>query len=177
MANRDEFLEGFLKYQANLRAFLGALVRNRQDCEDVFQETALTLWQKYDEYDPQRSFGAWAKGIAAKKVLQGRTRSGRAPTPFSPEAIMSIIDALERKETQQPQWPVALDALEKCTETLPQQSREILLLRYRDGWSIVQIAEHLGSTPAALTMTFSRLRARLYDCVQGQLGRIKEQAK
>jgi RNA polymerase sigma-70 factor, ECF subfamily len=177
MANRDQFLEAFLKYEANLRAFVAALVRNRQDCEDIFQETALTLWQKYDEYDPQRPFGAWAKGIAAKKVLQGRTRSGRAPTPFSPETILSIIDALERKEPQQPQWPVALDALEQCTETLPEPFREILVLRYREGWSVVRIAEHLGSTPAALAMTFSRIRARLYDCVQRQLGRIKEQAK
>jgi RNA polymerase sigma-70 factor, ECF subfamily len=177
MANREQFLEAFLKYEPNLRALLGTLVRDRQDCEDVFQETALTLWQKYDQYDPQRPFGAWAKGIAAKKVLQSRTRSGRTPTPFSPAAIMVIVDALERSESRRPQWPTALDALEKCTDTLPQQSREMLVMRYRDGWSIVEIAQRLGSTPAALAMSFSRLRSRLYDCVQRQLGRVKEPAE
>jgi RNA polymerase sigma-70 factor, ECF subfamily len=177
MANREQFLEAFLKYEPNLRALLGTLVRDRQDCEDVFQETALTLWQKYDQYDPQRPFGAWAKGIAAKKVLQSRTRSGRAPTPFSPSAIMAIVDALERSESRRPQWPTALDALEKCTDTLPQQSREMLVMRYRDGWSIVEIARRLGSTPAALAMSLSRLRSRLYECVQHQLGRVKEPAE
>lgn len=177
MADREQFLEAFLTYQADLRAFLAALVRNRQDCEDVFQETALTLWQKYDQYDPQRPFGAWAKGIAANKVLQFRTRSGRAPTIFSPDTILSIVDALNRKESRRPPWPSALDALEKCTEMLPQRSRDILILRYREGWSIGQIAARLGSTPAAVAMAFSRIRARLYDCVEQRLGRTKEQVK
>jgi RNA polymerase sigma-70 factor, ECF subfamily len=177
MADREQFLEAFLKYEPNLRALLATLVRDRQDCEDVFQETALTLWQKYDQYDPQRPFGAWAKGVAAKKVLQCRARSGKAPTPFSPEAVTAIVDALERNESRRPQWPTALDALEKCTDTLPQQSREMLLMRYRDGWSIVEIAQRLGSTPAALAMSLSRLRSRLYDCVQLHLGRAKEQAE
>ena len=175
MLHQEEFLAAFLKYEANLRAFVAALVRNRQDCEDVFQETAMTLWRKYDEYDPQRPFGAWAKGIAVNKILQFRTKAGKAPTPFSPEAIDMILDAAQRKESSQPQWPTAIDALEQCAQTLPEQSREILALRYREGWSIGQIAERVASTPAALAMAFSRIRARLYDCVQRHLGREKEQ--
>jgi RNA polymerase sigma-70 factor, ECF subfamily len=174
MVNHEEFLAAFLKYEANLRAFVAALVRNRQDCEDVFQETALTLWRKHEEYDPQRPFGAWAKGIAANKILQFRTKADRAPTPFSPEAIDMIVDAAERRESRQPRWPTAIDALEKCAQTLPEQSREILALRYKEGWSIGQIAERVASTPAAMTMAFSRIRARLYDCVQRHLGRDKE---
>lgn len=177
MVDREQFLEAFLKYEANLRAFVAALVRNRQDCEDVFQETALTLWRKYDEYDPQRPFGAWAKGIAAKKVLQCRTKSGRVPTPFSPETISTIIDALERNEPKRPPWSTAVEALEKCAEALPEQHREILGMRYSQGWSISQIAKRLGNTPTALAMTFSRIRARLYDCVQLRLGHSGERAK
>jgi len=175
MANREEFLEAFLKYEANLRAFIAALVRNRQDCEDVFQEAAMTLWRKYGEYDPQRGpFGAWAKGVAAKLVLQYRTKSGRVATPFSPEAVNAIVDALERKESDRPQWSTALDALEKCAEPLPERSRKALALRYRDGWSIGQIAEYFGRSPAALTMTLSRIRERLHDCVERRLGRVTE---
>jgi RNA polymerase sigma-70 factor, ECF subfamily len=137
----------------------------------VFQETAMTLWRKHGEYDPSRPFGAWAKGIAANKVLQFRTKAGRAPTPFSPETIDAIVDAVERKESQRPQWPAAIDALEQCAKTLPARSREILSLRYQEGWPIAQIAERLASTPSAMAMAFSRIRARLYDCVQRHLGR------
>lgn len=176
MASREEFLEAFLKYEANLRAFIGTLVRSRQDCEDVFQEAALTLWKKFGEYDPQRPFGAWAKGVAAKIVLQYRTKSGKAATPFSPETVSAIIDALDRKEAHRPQWSAALDALEKCAEPLSERSRKALSLRYGEGWSIGQIAQYFGRTPGALTMTLSRIRARLHDCVQRRLGRLEEQA-
>jgi RNA polymerase sigma-70 factor, ECF subfamily len=177
MAKQEEFLEAFLNYETNLRAFIGALVRNRQDCQDVFQETAMTLWRMFDEYDPQRPFGAWAKGIAAKKVLQYRTRSGRVPTPFSPETINAIIDALERKELRQPPWSAALDAIEKCIQTLSDYYRELLTLRYGNEWSMAQIAEHLNSTPAAVTMAVSRIRMRLYDCVQQRFGHGEEGSK
>ena len=177
MVNQEQFLEAFLKYEANLRAFIAALVRNRQDCEDVFQETAITLWKKCGEYDPQRPFGAWAKGVAANKILQFRTKAGRVPTPFSPKTIVAIVDAVERKESCQPQWPTAIDAMEECEKTLPEQSRAILAFRYKEGWSIAQIAERLASTASAVTMALSRVRARLYDCVQRHLGRDKERAK
>lgn len=174
MANREEFLEAFLKNEANLRALIATLVRNRQDSEDVFQEVALTLWKKYDEFDPLRPFGAWAKGVAAKIVLQYRTKSGKAATPFSPETVSAIIDALERKESRRPQWSAALDALEKCAEPLSERSRKALALRYGEGWSIAQIAQQFDRTPAALAMTLSRIRARLHECVERRLGRLEE---
>ena len=88
---------------------------------------------------------AWARGMAAKKVLQCRTKSGRVPTPFSPETIRIIVDAIERRESRQSQWPAALDALEKCAKMLPDRAREILGLRYKEGWSVGQIAEHFGT--------------------------------
>jgi RNA polymerase sigma-70 factor (ECF subfamily) len=96
-------------------------------------------------------------------------------TPFSPEAVSAIVDALERKESDRPQWSTALDALEKCAEPLPERSRKALSLRYREGWSIGQIAEYFGRSPAALTMTLSRIRTRLHDCVERRLGRVTEQ--
>lgn len=169
MADHAEFLKLLLAHQADLQAFLGSLVRNRPDCEDVFQETVLTLWDKFDEFDRERSFGAWARGIASKKVLQYRDRSGRTPTVLSPETIAAVADAFERREEA---GSAALDALEHCTQPLPDHSRRILRLRYAEWWPVMRIAEHVGDTPAAVSKTLSRLRMRLYECVQRRLGRV-----
>lgn len=169
MADHAEFLKLLLTHQADLQAFLGSLVRSRTDCEDVFQETVLTLWDKFDEFDRQRSFGAWARGVASKKVLQYRDRLERVPTLLSPEAIAAVADAFERREDV---GSVALDALAQCTEPLPEHSRHILRLRYAEWWPVLRIAEHLGDTPAAVSKTLSRLRARLFECVQRRLGRL-----
>jgi RNA polymerase sigma-70 factor, ECF subfamily len=167
-----EFLKLTLVHQDDLRAFLASLVRNGHDREDVFQETVLTLWDKFGEYDRSRSFGAWARGIAVNKVLQYRNRSGSMPTPFSPQVIATIVDAFQRQEAMGSE---ALDALEKCMEPLPEESRRLLALRYVEWHAVARIAEEVGSTPAAMSKTLARLRARLYDCVQRQLGRTKQE--
>ena len=172
MATHADFLKLILAHQDDLRAFLASLVRNAHDRDDVFQETVLTLWDKFDEYDRARSFGAWARGVAVNKVLQYRSRSGSMPTPFSPQVIASIVDAFERQAAM---GSDAIDALEKCMEPLPAESRRLLALRYVDWCPVATIAAEVGSTPAAMSKTLARLRARLYDCVQRQLGRSKEE--
>lgn len=172
MAAHADFLKLLLPHQDDLRAFLASLVRNAHDRDDVFQETVLTLWDKFDEYDRQYSFGAWARGIAVNKVLQYRSRAGSKPTPFSPQTIASIVDAFERQAAL---GSDAVDALEKCMEPLPPESRRLLALRYVDWRPVATIAAEVGSTPAAMSKTLARLRARLYDCVQRQLGRPKQE--
>lgn len=177
MADQEKFLEAFLNSETHLRAFLGAVVRDRQDRQDVFQDVALTLWRKFDQYDPQRPFGAWARGIAAKKVLQHRAKSGKNPTAFSPQAIGAIVEAMERIESRRPAWPTALDALEKCVELLPDNSRNLLEMRYGNEWPVARVAEQIAGTPAAVCMALSRVRAALRECVEERLGRAKERDK
>src|SRR5262249_20181018 len=70
MDRRVEFLRLFERRQAEIRAFIGSLIRDPHVREDLFQEVALVLWQEWERYDPQRSFGAWARGITANKIMQ-----------------------------------------------------------------------------------------------------------
>jgi RNA polymerase sigma-70 factor, ECF subfamily len=154
-----------------LRAFIGAMVRERQDREDIFQEAVLTLWDNFAQYDPGRPFGAWARGIAMNKVRRYWQRAGRVPTPFSPEAILAILDAFERWETGR---PVALEALEQCLEPLPPKSRRLLELRYKESLSVDEIAPVVGAAAAGVYKALSRLRARLQACIEHRLPRLTE---
>lgn len=97
MADRDAFLMLLLRNEAELRAFTGSLVRDRETREDIFQEVALALWQQADRYDPQRPFGAWARGIAGGGFQDGHVRAlesghlerlaGRADLAGGPRAL------------------------------------------------------------------------------------------
>lgn len=172
MDTHAEFLKQILMCQDDLRAFLASLVRNGQDREDLFQETILTMWDKFSEYDRSRSFGAWARGVAANKVLQHRHRAGSTPIPFSPRTVAAIVEAFQRHEMAGSE---GLDALEKCMEPLPEESRRLLVLRYVEWWPLPRIAEHVQGTPSAVSKALGRLRARLYECVQNRLGRTRRE--
>jgi RNA polymerase sigma-70 factor (ECF subfamily) len=160
MDRHEEFLTRFLATQGDLRAFLASVVRDRAAVEDLFQETSLVLWQKYADYDPARPFGAWARGIAANKVLQDRAR--RVPLAFSPDAVRGILEAFERAE------PAHEDpeALRDCVRRLPERSRTLLALRYESALKLGEIAKRVGSTLDAVHKALSRIREALEACLR-----------
>jgi RNA polymerase sigma-70 factor (ECF subfamily) len=169
MGPPNEFLPLFLEHQVSLRAFIGSLLRDRHAREDVFQEVALVLWDEFDRYDRSRPFGAWARGIAAKKVMQRWDKDTRQPVPFAPEAIQALLDAYDRAERTQPPEALEAEALERCLEQLPERSRRLLALRYERSLKLGEIAAQLRSTFDAVHKALSRIRARLQECVRQRL--------
>jgi RNA polymerase sigma-70 factor, ECF subfamily len=166
MNPQEEFLTLFLRHQDDVRAFIGSLVRDPHAREDVFQEVALILWNEFPRYDRARPFGAWARGIAANKVLQRWGKDSRAPVPFPPEAIAALLDAYERTETDHSARALAL---ERCLEALPEKSRQLLALRYEQSLKLGQIAERLRTTADAVHKALSRIRERLQGCIRRRL--------
>jgi RNA polymerase sigma-70 factor (ECF subfamily) len=166
MSSRDDFMQHFLRHEADLKAFIGSLVPDAHLRADVFQEVALTLWQQIDHYDPERSFGAWARGVAANKVLQMRHRSARFPIAFAPETIQAVLDAYERTEDEAGE---RTDALRQCLRLLPEKSRQLLALRYEENLPCEEIARRLRGSIEAIYQSLSRLRGRLEECIRRRL--------
>jgi len=167
MDDQADFLRLFLRHEAELRAFIGAVVRDVTAREDVLQETAVILWREFRRFDRGRSFGAWARGVAAKKLLERRNRERRTPVPFSPEAIQMLAEAAERSEARD---RPSLEALQHCVERLPDRSRRLLAMRYGHEQTAEKIAAQIRVTTAAVYQALWRLRARLRACVERYLG-------
>jgi RNA polymerase sigma-70 factor (ECF subfamily) len=164
---QEEFLKLLLSSELEIRAFIGSVVRAAHDCDDTFQEVALTLWKEFSRYDRSRSFGAWARGIAVNKLLQRRDQTRRLPLVLSPEAIQAVASAFDRSEGAASRES---EALEHCLDQLPEKSRQLLALRYERSLKIEEIARELGGTTVdAIYQSLSRLRARLQDCVSRRL--------
>ncbi len=170
MGTHEDFLKLFLKHQDGVRAFLGSVVRDRAAADDLFQEVSLALFESFAHYDPARPFGAWARGIAVKKVLQGREKSRRIPLAFSPQAIEAVLGAYDRTE---PTGPDPAD-LRDCVSKLPPRSQNLLALRYERSLKLGEIAKEVGGTLDAVHKTLSRIREALQECLQR---RIQEGAR
>jgi RNA polymerase sigma-70 factor, ECF subfamily len=166
LATQANFLQQFLAIEADLRALVGCFVRARQDREDVFQDAALTLWDKFGQRGPDEPFAPWARGVAMNKIRQYWDRQGRAPLPFSPQAVEAIVEAFNRRDEPA---PVALDVLEKCLEAIPEKSRRLLGMRYAEALSVGDIAARSGVAAAGIYKALARLRERLEDCVRRRL--------
>jgi RNA polymerase sigma-70 factor (ECF subfamily) len=166
MDRQEEYLKLLFGAELDIRAFIGSVVRDAHDCDDLFQDVALTLWKEFSRYDRTRPFGAWARGIAAVKLMQRWDHTQRRPVVLSPDAIEAVSRAFDRSDT-----PVSRQAaaLEHCIEQLPEKSRQLLALRYERSLTIEQVAHEFQATLDAVYQSLSRLRARLQDCVNRRL--------
>ncbi len=166
MQDRGDFLRLLLRAEPDLRAFIGSLVFDPHEREDVFQEVALVVWEQFTRYDPARPFGAWARGIAGNKVLQMRDKLAKRPIPLTAELIDTVRVAFDQSEELEQN---RVEALRKCLEKLPTPSRQLVTLRYEQGKPCEVIATELRASLDAIYKALSRLRQRLEVCVEQRL--------
>lgn len=166
MDGNSQFLQLFVAHQDGVRAFIRAMVRDPSTADDVFQETAIVLWQEFERYDQTRSFGAWARGIAGNKVLKAYARGRRRGVVLSPEAIDAVAGSFD---VQEPEMEEERQALRACVERLPEHGRNLLELRYEKALSIAELAERVKRSEEAVHKALVRLRAALSKCVSFRL--------
>ena len=90
----ERFAELFQQHGRAIYRHIRTLVPHVADVDDVFQETSVTLWQKFDQYRPDLDFRAWACRIAYYKVLKLRDRQIRSPRLFSGQFLDLISEEL-----------------------------------------------------------------------------------
>jgi len=167
MSDQSDFLRLYMSHLSEIRTFVRALVSSRQDCDDVCQEIAVVLWKKFDQYDPGRPFGAWARGIAVKEVQSFRGKSSRQPIPFSLETICAIRDEFDRRQPRSSSR--LMDIVQRCIGRLTERARRLLSLRYERELTVCEIAARDKLTEAAIYKALARSRDSVRRCVQRTL--------
>src|SRR5215469_3348721 len=121
---KAEFADYLRQNQTRLYGYIHSLVRDLNDADDLYQQTTLILWKKFDEYDRQRSFFSWACGIARLEIANFLRRRGRQRLYFSDGLSLLLIES--QAEMADEELDDRRDALARCVEKLRQQDRELL---------------------------------------------------
>ena len=152
--------------QPTVRSFLHTLLREPQAVDDLLQEVAVTLIDKFDELSHPDKFAAFAMGIARNKAMNYRTVRSRDRHVFNTDAIDRLIDthAAMARESEPRRA-----ALERCLEKLPPRGREAIDLRYEQGCDPSDVAERIGLTRNAVNVLLHRTRRSLLECIEARL--------
>lgn len=163
---RERMTRHWLVSEHAIRAYIAGAVSSFQDREDLLQQVALTVARRFEEFDENRPFLAWALWLARSRIIDFYRSRGRHPQFLSDAVLEGYADALvDRQNLVHPQR----EALDHCMEKLPERSRSLIRLKYHDGLKIDQIAETIRSTPASVRVTLFRIRDALADCIQRRL--------
>ncbi len=165
-----EFIQLLTTHQSRLYAYAFSLLGNREQAQEVMQETNIILWRKADQFQLGTNFGAWMLKIAYYQVLEHRRKLNRqALFVVDDEFLAKLAEEASCSTEHIEQQQMALHA---CLEKLPERQRDLVRRRYSEGASIKSVAEQIGSAVSAVKQTLFRARCNLIDCVRY---RIKEQ--
>ena len=150
-------------HERSLFAYVCALSPNWQDAEEIMQQVRIRIWQDFDQYDPAKPFGAWARAIAYYLTLAFRKERGRQREFFSERILEEVSEAYE---TVADGANLRRTALVGCLEKLGGQKRRVVEEYYLASEPARNIAERLSMTPNALRQLLFRIRKLLFECVE-----------
>ena len=162
-AAQQRFLSLFLRSEREVYRYVAALVPNPTDVEDIVQQTALALWEKFDTYDPSQPFTPWACRFALNKSRQWVERHQRW------KALLEgglAEDLASRREELRPEMELRLRHLEGCLHRLPAEQRFLVEGYYYRRQEIDQLAQESGRTVASVYKALQRIRQTLMVCVE-----------
>ena len=142
------------RYAASVHAYLLRHSGNREDADDLLQETWVRVARAARSFDTARRFRGWIYGIAtnlARDLFRRRMTRERALRDLAahPPAA-SGADSVDRSE------------LREHIARLPENMRAVLLLRYYEGMSEAEMADTLdvprGTVKSRLHAALRRLR-------------------
>ena len=143
------------------------ILGDRQDAEEVVQDTFVSLWRRAGTYDPRQGRPySWLFKITRNRAIDELRRKGSSRKPpqvlqvqpevtRGPDSVEEAAGASELRAT-------VVGALEE----LPPDQREVLEMAYMEGLSQREISEHtgipLGTVKTRTRLALKKLRASLH---------------
>ncbi len=158
----EEFLALLSEHSREIYVYIFRLTLNKSDADDIFQETNLLLWRKFDSFASGTNFRAWAYRIAGNQVLAWRKRLKRDRLSFSGVFLKTIAKEMEEDDFS---LDSRIQPLSECLGQLSEGHRNLIALRYEKQLDVPDIASRKKKNVDAVYRALNRIRHALFDCV------------
>ncbi len=168
-----EFLPLLLSSERELLRYVAALVPCAGDAEEIVQQTAVVLWEKFDQYDPQHPFTPWACRFALNVAKQWMARQRRWKAFLD---VNLAEELLRRRNEMLPDMEARIRHLQECMDKLPEDQRDIIDGYYFRKAGIEMISRESSRSVDAIYKALQRIRRALRECIENAFQRETETA-
>jgi RNA polymerase sigma factor (sigma-70 family) len=150
-----------------------AIVRDMDLSQEIAQDVFLSAWRDLKKLRNPASFLPWLRQMTrnrAHHVLRGRVRGRRLMVQLADDGEAEAIPDLRAGASERLLANEQREMLRSALATLPEETREVLTLYYREGQSAAQVASLLELSEDAVKKRLSRARAALRDTMLERLG-------
>lgn len=169
----EKFIAYVRENHAGLRGFVRSLGVAPMWVDDLAQEALVIAYERMDDFDEKRDFGAWVRGIARNLVINERRKDARRKRILSDNltdvliASTSIPESEPEEKGDRAQAKVA--ALRECLKNVPEKSRILVQEKYEAEKTAPDIAVKLNMSAAAVRKSLERIRTSLRKCMEERL--------
>jgi RNA polymerase sigma-70 factor (ECF subfamily) len=163
-AKQERFLAAFGPHAAALERFCRAMERDADRAYDLFGETVLRAYERFDQIRDPQALLSWLFTTATRLHRRGRQRGRLFLSREERDALAPTDDLatlLPDRSGSSPEEAVDLRALYDALALLPVGQREAVVLFEINGLTLKEIVAIQGGTIAALKVRIHRGRKRL----------------
>lgn len=160
---KSEFVRLWALHGQRIYAHLLTLTANDADADEIYQDVAMTLWTKFDQFVVGSDFLAWARTVALNKVRNFRRLRHHKTVLCSPE-FLEAVDRATARDTDT--LEAQRKALAGCFNQLPPRQKDLLRQRYRPGATPQSVASATGRNVKAVYEALRRIHRALLICVR-----------
>jgi RNA polymerase sigma-70 factor (ECF subfamily) len=142
--------EVYKRLKPRMLAFAKSLLGTWEDAEDVVQTAFLKAWEKREQLKDESKLEGWLWQIL-RNTITDELRKRKYPTI----ALTWVIEAKDNEDIKRWLWDLI--------DRLPQQEREVIVLRFKMGMNIKEVAKRMGRSPAAVKALQYRAIRRLRE--------------
>ena len=164
--NVNDFEKLVTAYEKNVYSLALRMVGDPEDAADMTQETFIKAYRALSSFRGDSKFSSWLYRIASNVCLDFlRSRSRH------PQVSLSTVDEDDRATFELPDMrqnpeeqlmkKLGMEAVRRGLEQLPEQQRQILVLRELGGLSYAELAQTLGLEEGTVKSRIFRARKRL----------------
>jgi len=154
-------------YQSAIFNLAYRMTGNRQDADDLAQETFIRAYRNLRHFDPEKRFFTWLYTIGLNLIRNHLKKRGRAVVRETAERRDSEAEIRDESCTEQELIrSQERHSLEEALHKLPVNLREAVVLRFYQDLSFEEIATITGASVSAAKMRVYRGVERLKESIK-----------
>jgi RNA polymerase sigma-70 factor, ECF subfamily len=177
--NEEGFTYLVETYQKPVYNLCYRMLGEAEAAEDAAQETFLKAYQNLSRYDRERSFATWLLSIAAHYCIDRlrRKRFSSFSIDEDEEGQTELPDAAAPDPESEAVKKQTRERLQSCLQTLEPTDRAVVILRYWQDCSEMEIAQTLKLTVPAVKSRLHRARLALAKTWEEKPARMRPERK
>lgn len=169
------------RHNQRLYRAIRSVLRTGEEVEDAMQDTYFAALRHIDQFEGRAQFGSWLLKIGINEARARLRRRGRLVAlddlPQGGDAASSMAEQGPVRTPEQQAGSHELIALvEAAIDRLPDDYRQVLVLRMVDSLDTAETAEVLGLGEAAVRQRLHRARQMLEKDVERRVGNVMQAA-